>query len=30
MALRTYGTMQVDWEKRAHHDRLRTERVARG
>src|SRR3954453_11758305 len=27
MALRTYGTMQVDWEKRADLDRLRTERL---
>src|SRR5438094_6054940 len=30
MALRTYGTMQVDWEQRADFDRLRTERLARG
>ena len=29
MALRTYGTMQVDWEQRADMDRLRTERLAR-
>src|SRR6478752_3415102 len=29
MALRTYGTMQVDWEQRADLDRLRTERLAR-
>src|SRR5438093_2899974 len=29
MALRTYGTMQVDWEKRADLDRLRTERLKR-
>src|SRR4051794_20696646 len=29
MALRTYGTMAVDWEKRADFDRLRTERLAR-
>src|SRR5438105_8770177 len=29
MALRTYGTMQVDWEKRADLDRLRRERLAR-
>src|SRR3954453_8545482 len=29
MALRTYGTMQVDWEKRADLDRLRTERLGR-
>jgi Xaa-Pro aminopeptidase len=29
MALRTYGTMQVDWEQRADFDRLRTERLAR-
>jgi Xaa-Pro aminopeptidase len=29
MALRTYGTMQVDWEQRADMDRLRRERLAR-
>jgi Xaa-Pro aminopeptidase len=29
MALRTYGTMAVDWEKRADFDRLRAERLAR-
>ena len=29
MALRTYGTMQVDWEQRADLDRLRRERLAR-
>jgi len=29
MALRTYGTMQVDWEQRADMERLRTERLAR-
>ena len=29
MALRTYGTMQVDWEQRTNFDRLRTERLAR-
>ena len=29
MALRTYGTMQVDWEQRADFDRLRRERLAR-
>jgi Xaa-Pro aminopeptidase len=29
MALRTYGTMQVDWEQRVDLDRLRTERLAR-
>jgi Xaa-Pro dipeptidase len=29
MALRTYGTMQVDWEQRVDFDRLRTERLAR-
>jgi Xaa-Pro aminopeptidase len=29
MAIRTYGTMQVDWEKRTDFDRLRTERLAR-
>src|SRR2546421_6716133 len=29
MALRTYGTMQVDWERRADFDRLRTERLTR-
>ena len=29
MALRTYGTMQVDWERRADLDRLRRERLAR-
>ncbi len=28
MALRTYGTMQVDWEQRADLDRLRRERLA--
>jgi Xaa-Pro aminopeptidase len=28
MALRTYGTMAVDWETRADFDRLRTERLA--
>src|SRR5436305_11442724 len=29
MALRTYGTMQVDWEQRADLHRLRRERLAR-
>src|SRR5579884_3277130 len=29
MALRTYGTMQVDWEQRADLERLRRERLAR-
>ena len=29
MALRTYGTMQVDWEQRADMERLRGERLAR-
>src|SRR5512146_55077 len=29
MALRTYGTMAVDWEQRADMGRLRTERLAR-
>src|SRR3989442_1798017 len=29
MALRTYGTMQVDWEQRVDFDRLRRERLAR-
>ena len=29
MAVRTYGTMSVDWEMRADMDRLRTERLAR-
>ena len=29
MALRTYGTMQVDWEQRSDMDRLRRERLAR-
>jgi Xaa-Pro aminopeptidase len=29
MALRTYGTMAVDWEQRVNFDRLRTERLAR-
>jgi Xaa-Pro aminopeptidase len=29
MALRTYGTMQVDWEQRVDMDRLRGERLAR-
>src|SRR5207245_8366760 len=29
MSLRTYGTMQVDWEQRADMDRLRRERLAR-
>jgi Xaa-Pro aminopeptidase len=29
MALRTYGTMAVDWEQRTDFDRLRTERLAR-
>src|SRR5436305_9856653 len=29
MAVRTYGTMAVDWEQRADMDRLRTERLAR-
>src|SRR5438093_1442403 len=29
VALRTYGTMAVDWETRADFDRLRTERLAR-
>jgi Xaa-Pro aminopeptidase len=29
MALKTYGTMGVDWEERADFDRLRVERLAR-
>ena len=29
MALKTYGTMAVDWEKRIDFDRLRRERLAR-
>ena len=29
MALPTYGTMAVDWEKRVDFDRLRRERLAR-
>ena len=29
MAIKTYGTMQVDWEQRADLDRLRRERLAR-
>ena len=29
MAIRTYGTMQVDWERRIDFDRLRRERLAR-
>jgi Xaa-Pro aminopeptidase len=29
MALRTYGTIQVDWEQRTDFDRLRRERLAR-
>ena len=29
MALRSYGTMQVDWEQRADLERLRSERLAR-
>ena len=29
MALKTYGTMAVDWEERINFDRLRTERLAR-
>ena len=29
MALKTYGTMAVDWEQRINMDRLRTERLAR-
>jgi Xaa-Pro aminopeptidase len=29
MAIRTYGTMGVDWEQRIDFDRLRTERLAR-
>ncbi|HEU5438440.1 MAG TPA: Xaa-Pro peptidase family protein [Ktedonobacterales bacterium] len=29
MALKTYGTMGVDWEERADFERLRTERLAR-
>src|ERR671936_2021846 len=29
MALRTYGTMTVDWEQRVDYDRLRRERLAR-
>jgi Xaa-Pro aminopeptidase len=29
MALRTYGTMQVDWEQRVDLDRLRSDRLAR-
>jgi len=29
MALKTYGTMAVDWESRVDFDRLRRERLAR-
>src|SRR3954453_431778 len=29
MAIRTYGTMSVDWEQRVDFDRLRRERLAR-
>ena len=29
MAIKTYGTMAVDWEERINFDRLRTERLAR-
>ena len=29
MALRTYGTMAVDWEQRVDLERLRAERLAR-
>ena len=29
MALKTYGTMAVDWEQRIDFDRLRKERLAR-
>jgi Xaa-Pro aminopeptidase len=29
MALRSFGTMAVDWEQRADFDRLRRERLAR-
>ena len=29
MAVRTYGTMGVDWEQRVDFDRLRTERLNR-
>ena len=29
MALKTYGTMAVDWEQRIDLDRLRRERLAR-
>jgi Xaa-Pro aminopeptidase len=29
MAIRTYGTMAVDWEQRTDFDRLRTERLAK-
>jgi len=29
VAIRTYGTMGVDWEQRIDFDRLRTERLAR-
>ncbi len=29
MALKTYGSMAVDWEERVNFDRLRTERLAR-
>ena len=29
MALKTYGTMAVDWEQRVDFDRLRRERLAR-
>src|SRR5512143_2898923 len=29
MALKTHGTMAVDWEERINFDRLRTERLAR-
>ena len=29
MAIKTYGTMAVDWERRIDFDRLRRERLAR-
>jgi len=29
MALKTYGTMGVDWEERVDFERLRTQRLAR-
>ena len=29
MAMRTYGTMAVDWEERVNFERLRRERLAR-